>query len=396
MVGNGQNWEGQGWDGIAGVSFGHDIGANKWWAPRGARSQVKAVVLAGGEGTRLRPLTLSTPKQMLPVAGRPVIERVVQELSRHGVDEVVMSLGYRPDAFIDAYPDGRCAGVRLRYVVEDSPLDTAGAIAFAAREAGLVGETFIAMNADVLSEIDLTALVAFHLERGGEASIALTAVEDPSLFGVVPTDGAGRVKAFIEKPPARFSPTNMINAGIYVLEPSFLARVPPRRPVSVEREVFPAMVEGGSLYALGSNALWTDMGTPDNYLEANLTWARREQCLSGVIDLPTKGHGPSWPDNRRRTPTGPEPRTPTGTPTGGEVVNSVLGHDVCIEAGARVHDAVVLQGGCVRAGAVVRRSVLGRNVVVGLGAVVEALSVLGDGWVVAAGDVLNGARLPAV
>ncbi|HXW82054.1 MAG TPA: NDP-sugar synthase [Acidimicrobiales bacterium] len=339
--------------------------------------------MAGGEGTRLRPLTLSTPKQMLPVAGRPVIERVVEELSRHGVDEVVMSLGYRPDAFTDAYPDGTCAGVKLRYVVEDSPLDTAGAIAFAAREAGLANETFIAMNADILSEVDLTALVAFHLERGGEASIALTAVEDPSLFGVVPTDSSGKVKAFIEKPPVGLSPTNMINAGIYVLEPSFLARVPPRRRVSVEREIFPAMVQAGSLYALGSNALWTDMGTPGKYLEANLTWARREHCLCGASDACRDGRSPFRPDAHLRTA------------PGAEIVNSVLGNDVRIEAGARVHDAVVLEGGCVRAGAVVHRSVLGCNVVVGLGAVVEALSVLGDGWVVAAGDVLNGARLPA-
>jgi mannose-1-phosphate guanylyltransferase len=344
---------------------------------------VKAVVLAGGEGTRLRPLTLSTPKQMLPVAGRPVIERVVEELSHHGVDEVVISLGYRPNAFIDAYPEGRCAGVRLRYVVEDSPLDTGGAIAFAAREAGVDNETFIGMNADVLSEIDVTALVAFHLERGAEASIALTPVEDPSLFGVVHTDSAGRVEAFIEKPRASDSITNTINAGIYVLEPSFLARAPAGRRVSVERQVFPAMVEVGSLYALGSDALWTDMGTPDKYLEANLTWARRERSLSGSSNPVTVGCDPLGP------------LAHPGAGAGAEVVDCVLAEDVCIEPGARVYEAVVLQGGRIRAGAVVRRSVLGRNVVVGEGAVVDALSVLGDGWVVAPGDALNGARLPA-
>lgn len=346
------------------------------------RSAVRAVVLAGGEGTRLRPLTFSTPKQMLPVAGRPVIERVVEELSLHGVDEVVISLGYRPDAFIGAYPDGLCAGVRLRYVVEDSPLDTAGAIAYAAREAGVDNETFIAMNADVLSEIDVSALVDFHRDRG-EACIALTPVEDPTQFGVVPTDTTGRVKAFIEKPPASLSPTNMVNAGIYVLEPSFLARVPAGRRTSVEREVFPAMVAAGSLYALGSSALWTDMGTPGKYLEANLAWARREHCLTGASD----------PSGRRREAVGTIGCA--AAHPGAEIVNSVLGHHVCIEKGASVHDAVVLEGGCVRAGAVVRRSVLGRNVVVGAGAVVDALSVLGDGWEVAARAVLNGARLPA-
>jgi mannose-1-phosphate guanylyltransferase len=242
---------------------------------------VKAVVLAGGEGTRLRPLTFSTPKQMLPVAGRPVIERVVEKLAAHGVDEVVLSLGYRPDAFIAAYPGGSCAGVALTYVVEDSPLDTAGALAFAAREAGVGDATFVAMNADVLTEIDVTALVEFHHVSGGAATIALTPVDDPSLFGVVPVDGRGQVEAFIEKPVSRPAPTKMINAGVYVLEPSFLARVPAGRRVSIEREVFPALAEEGVLYALGSDALWTDMGTPEKYLEANLAWAGREGALVG-------------------------------------------------------------------------------------------------------------------
>ena len=376
-----------------GVSLGDDLEANKWRSAAGVRSAVKAIVLAGGEGTRLRPLTFSTPKQMLPVAGRPVIERVVEGLSLHGVDEVVISLGYRPDAFIGAYPDGLCAGVRLRYVVEDSPLDTAGAIAYAAREAGVDNETFIAMNADVLSEIDVSALVDFHRERGGEACIALTPVEDPSQFGVVPTDTTGRVKAFIEKPPASLSPTNMVNAGIYVLEPSFLARVPVGRRTSVEREVFPAIVEAGSLYALGSSALWTDMGTPGKYLEANLAWARRERCLTGASDPSASDPSASDPSGRRRQAVGTIGYP--GAHPGADIVNSVLGHDVRIEEGASVHDAVVLEGGWVRAGAVVRRSVLGRNVVIGAGAVVDALSVLGDGWEVAARAVLNGARLPA-
>jgi mannose-1-phosphate guanylyltransferase len=159
----------------------------------------------------------------------------------------------------------------------------------------------------------------------------------------------------------------MINAGIYVLEPSFLGRVPGGRRVSVEREVFPLLVEARTLYALGSDALWTDMGTPEKYLEANLTWGQRERRLAD-------GEHAGYP--------------------GATIANSVLHDDVRIEEGAEVHDAVVLEGGHVRSGAVVRRSVLGRNVVVGLGAVVEALSVLGDGWVVAAGDVLSGARLP--
>ena len=196
------------------------------------------MVLVGGEGTRLRPLTLTTPKQMLPVGGRPMIERVLGHLARHGIDEVVLSLGYRPDAFLDAYPDGRCAGVELIYAVEATPLDTAGAIRFAARFAG-IDETFVVVNGDVLTGARRDGLVAFHRERGAEATMALTPVEDPSAFGVVPTDEEGRVMAFIEKPPPGEAPTNLINAGTYVLEPSVLARIPEGRRVSIERETFP-------------------------------------------------------------------------------------------------------------------------------------------------------------
>ena len=286
----------------------------------------------------------------------------------HGVDEVVLSLGYRPDAFIAAYPDGRCAGTALTYAVEDTPLDTAGAIGFAARQGGVGDETFIAMNADVLAEIDVTALVDFHRSRGAQATIALTPVEDPSLFGVVVVDATGKVESFIEKPGAQEAPTNLINAGVYVLEPSFLRLIPEGKRMSVEREVFPALVQRGGLYALGSDALWTDMGTPAKYLEANLAWAKREGAISG---------------------------SGAGAHPEAEVVDSVVHHDVTIEKGAIVREAVVLEGGHVQAGAFVNRSVLGRNVVVGPGAVVDALSVLGDGWVVAAGTVLDGARLPA-
>ena len=182
------------------------------------------MVLVGGEGTRLRPLTLTTPKQMLPVGGRPMIERVLGHLAGHGIDEAVLSLGYRPDAFIDAYPDGKCAGVKLIYAVEESPLDTAGAIRYAASQAG-TAETFVVVNGDVLTGLDVAGLVRFHHEHPAEATIALTPVPNPSAFGVVPTDDDGRVLAFIEKPAPGQAPTNLINAGTYVLEPSVLDRI---------------------------------------------------------------------------------------------------------------------------------------------------------------------------
>ncbi len=229
---------------------------------------MKAIVLLGGEGTRLRPLTYTTPKQLLPVVEVPMLERVLAQLREHGVDEVVLSLGYKPDAFFAAYPDHEAAGVRLDYAVEPEPLDTAGAIAFAARHAA-IDETFIVVNGDVLTDLDTTALVAFHRSHGAAATIHLKAVADPTRFGVVPTDDTGRVLEFVEKPAADRVPTNLINAGTYVLEPSVLARIPTGRRVSVEREIFPALAAEGAVYAMASDAYWLDTGTPEAYLQAN-------------------------------------------------------------------------------------------------------------------------------
>jgi mannose-1-phosphate guanylyltransferase len=325
---------------------------------------VQAVVLVGGEGTRLRPLTLTTPKQMLPVGRRPMIERVLTHLARHGIDTAVLSLGYRPDAFTDAYPEGSCAGVALTYAVEDLPLDTAGAIRFAARSAGL-DETFVVVNGDVLTDLDVTGLVAFHRDRGAEATLALTPVEDPSAFGVVPTDDEGRVLAFIEKPGPGEAPTNLINAGTYVLEPSVIARIPGDRRVSIERETFPALVGDGGLYALGSAAAWLDAGTPATYLAANLRYAG-DHPVAGC-DL-------------------------AGTAA---VITSVLGDHVEVGSGAVIESSVCFDGVAIEAGAEVRSSIIGLGARIGTGAVVTDLSVVGDGVVVPAGARLKADRVPA-
>ncbi len=327
---------------------------------------MKAVVLVGGMGTRLRPLTFTTPKQMLPVAGRPMIERVVAHLASHGVDVAVLSLGYRPDAFLAAYPANRCGGVELRYAVEPEPLDTAGAIAFAARHAG-VEETFVVVNGDVLSGMDLTHLLTVHRKRGGLATIALTPVEDPSRYGVVCTDADDRVTAFIEKPPAAEAPSNLINAGAYVLEPAVLDRVASDRPVSIERETFPGLVEEGSLYAVALDAEWIDAGTPAAYLEACLRCGRREGT---AVAAGAQVH----PDAR--------------------VVDSVLDAGVTVGPGAVVAGSVALSGASVGAMAHLRRSIVGPNAVIGEGARVEELSVLGEGATVDEGETLVGVRRP--
>ncbi|MDQ3147977.1 MAG: NDP-sugar synthase [Actinomycetota bacterium] len=339
---------------------------------------MRAVVLLGGFGTRLRPLTLTTPKQMLPVAGRPLIERVLAHLAAHGVDEAVLSLGYRPDVFRDAYPDACCAGVHLVYAVEPEPLDTAGAVRFAATAAG-VDARFLVVNGDVLTGLDLSALVATHEATGAEGTIALTRVEDPSQFGVVPTDEDGRVTAFVEKPPPGEAPTDLINAGFYVLEPFVLDRIPGGRRVNIERETFPAMVDEGVLYASHDDAYWIDVGTPERYLRASLDL------------LPAEG-GRARLDGEAEFPA----MLADGVvvEVGAVVSTSVLERDVTVADGARVERSVVLAGAVVGARALVCDSIIGAGAVIGAGATVEDLSVIGDGAVVEEGAHLSGQRLP--
>lgn len=358
---------------------------------------MKAVVLVGGEGTRLRPLTLSTPKPMLPVAEVPMIERVVAHLAEHGIDEVVLSLGYRPDAFVAAFPEGTCNGIRLTYAVEPERLGTAGGIAFAARAAGL-DETFVVVNGDVLTELDLSELVEFHRERGGEATIALTPVEDPSAFGVVPTDDRGCVTAFIEKPPRDEAPTDNINAGFYVLEPRVLDRIPPETVMSIEHEVFPPLVADGQLYALASKLYWTDTGTPPLYLQANLDYARG---LRG--DVPAPGAKEKQPGVWALGAGVIDGRVEASTLIGdaafvaaaATVEESVIGGGARIEGDAVVRGSLLLPGAVVRAGARVEHSIIGEGAVIGAGATVTELTVVQGRAVVEEGAALAGERVAA-
>jgi len=355
-----------------------------------------AVVLVGGEGTRLRPLTYDVPKQMLPVVDRPMIVHVLEWLASHGVDRAVLSLGYRPEAFLRAFPDGHVAGVSLAYAVEPHPLDTAGAVRFAAERAGIT-ETFLVLNGDVLTDYDASALVAFHRSREAEASIALTPVADPSAFGVVATDKNGRVSTFIEKPPQGQAPTNLINAGIYVLDMSVLDRIPPARRVSIERETFPELVARRGLYALASDAYWLDTGTPQQFLQAQLDiLARRRRS--------------------RTLPAAPEIRAGVWVDTGAEVLgklgpHSYLGREASIAEGAVVEDSVVgararigsdsvvrrsvvMPEAEIRSGAVVEDSVVGTRAVVGEQAHLTGATIVGVGAEVPTGLLLHGARHP--
>ncbi|HET8929811.1 MAG TPA: NDP-sugar synthase [Acidimicrobiales bacterium] len=330
----------------------------------------RAIVLVGGFGTRLRPLTNSTPKQMLPIVNRPMIEHVLEHLEAHGITEAVLSLGFRPDAFREAYPGSRHGGVDLAYAIEPEPLDTAGAIRFAARHAG-IDEPVVVCNGDVITDLDVSDLIARHEAAGAAATIALHRVADPSAFGVVPTDPDGRVQAFVEKPERGTEPTDAINAGTYVLEPSVIDRIADVGRVSIERVTFPSLVETGELYAFVSNTYWIDTGTPANYLQVQL------DLLDGV-------RGEAVPGVHDRSMVSPD----------AQVKRSVIGEGVAVGAGASVADSVVMAGATIGDGAVVDTSIVGPGARIGAGAEVTGLSVIGLEVDVAAGETLDGARRP--
>jgi mannose-1-phosphate guanylyltransferase len=329
---------------------------------------VHAVVLVGGFGTRLRPLTNDIPKPMLPVLHRPMIVRLVDRLAAAGVTDVVLALGFKPEPFAAAFPGGVRNGVTVHYAVEPEPLDTAGAIAFAARSVGVV-ETFVVANGDVVCDVDVADLVARHRLSGMDATIHLTPVDDPSAFGVVECDSDGVVQRFVEKPAPGETASNLINAGTYVFEPAVLDLIEPGRRVSVERDTFPKLVAAQRLAAVATEHYWLDTGRPDQYLDANL------DLIRGVRGLPD------------------EPAiAPSATiHTSADVTDSVVGDRCTVGAGAVVADSLLLPGAVIAAGANVRRSIVAGAV----GSDADVVdSVIGSGFVVAAGSSVSGERLP--
>tara|TARA_B110000438_G_scaffold288220_1_gene321403 strand:- start:675 stop:1580 length:906 start_codon:yes stop_codon:yes gene_type:complete len=298
-----------------------------------------------------------------------MIEHVVDQLADHGVTRLVLSVGFRPESFLEAYPDGKCAGIPLHYAVEPDPLDTAGAIRFAANDAE-IDDTFLVLNGDVLTDLDISALLKSHQASGALGTIALTEVDDPSRYGVVSLDVDGRVLGFVEKPHRDEAPSRWVNAGTYILEPGVLKRIAVDRRVSIEREVFPAMADEGSLRALCSDAYWLDAGTPETYLRAQID----------LID-----------GSRGRL----DPIAATAVVADDATVkNSVIMGGAVIGSGAQVCDALLMEGAVVESGAVVTNSVVGPSSRVGIGASVAELSLIAGGQSVAAGAVVVGARIP--
>jgi mannose-1-phosphate guanylyltransferase len=319
-----------------------------------------AVILVGGQGTRLRPLTDRTRKDMLAIVDRPLLAYTFEHLARNGTTRAILSCGYLPDQLRAHFGD-RYDALSLEYAVEDEPLDSGGGIAFAAR--GLEG-SFFALNGDSLREADLDELVRIHRAAGAKATILLTPVADPSRYGLVRLAADGRVESFLEKPRPEEIDTDLINAGLYVLEPDALDLVPPGRPVSIEREVFPRLAEEGSVYGAALPGYWLDVGTPESYLQAHRDVLERS--------FPTEVGEALGADFTLVDPAAEVQR-------GARLVPPVyVGPGAVVEAGARVGSlAVVGAGSWLAGGAVVENAVVGARASIGAGSIVVG-SIVGD------------------
>lgn len=338
-------------------------------------TKVDAVVLVGGKGTRLRPLTLSAPKPMLPTAGLPFLTHLLSRIAAAGVTHVVLGTSFKAETFEKEFGDGSALGLEIEYVFEEHPLGTGGGIANVVPR--LRGDTALIFNGDVLSGADLGALVATHQERQADVTLHLVRVSDPRAFGCVPTDEAGNVLAFLEK--TEDPPTDQINAGTYVFNRDILDRIPRGREVSVEREVFPGLLATGvRVSGYVDSTYWRDMGTPDDFVR-------------GSADL-VRGLAPSPALNGRRG----ESLVHDGASVAPGAVligGTVVGRGAEIGPGVRLDGAVIFDGAKIEAGAVVERSIVGFGARIGPRALLRD-GIIGDGADIGARcELLRGARV---
>jgi len=357
-------------------------------ASRGHPKQ--AVILVGGEGTRLRPVTSRVPKPVAPVVERPFVAYILDNLARHGVERAVFSTGFLAEAIEAVIGDGSAYGLQVEYAVEDQPLGTAGAIANC--EAVLQDGSFFVFNGDVLSDVDLTALAAAHVARGGMGTIFLTPVEDPRRYGLVELREDGSVDSFLEK-PGDWEGTALINAGVYVLEPEVLEMIPRGRLFSIERGVFPKLAAAGSLYGHVDQGYWRDIGTPDSYLQAHFDILERQLDTSAGDAL---GEQYLYISPSAEVASGARVVPPCYIADGARVGAgarvgplTVLGAGAFVGEGATVLEAVVQEGVVIGAHAQVEGSILVRGSSVGAGTQLDG-AVIGDSCVVGAGNRLAG------
>jgi mannose-1-phosphate guanylyltransferase len=297
-----------------------------------------------------------------------MLERLMNSLALGGVTHAVLALGFKPEPFMAAFPNDMCGSVQLSYAVEETPLDTAGAIGFAARTAG-ISETFVVANGDVLTDLDIASLISFHRQHGAEGTISLTPVSDPSQYGIVEIDARGCVERFVEKPQPGMTTSNFASAGTYVLEPSALARMPGDQKLSIERVVFPQMVADKSLFAMSTDDYWIDAGRPDTFISANVHVSKRVVKETDAPIHPT-----------------------ANVAVTAVILDSVVGENATVLDGAHITHSVLLPGAIVEQGAVIIDSlVMGR---VGANSQVTG-SIIGSTGVVGQNEMCNNASVPA-
>ncbi len=353
---------------------------------------MKAVILAGGEGTRLRPLTCNIPKPMVPILNTPFLEHMIGYLQAHRVSEVILALSYLPGSIQEHFGDGSAWGIRLTYVVEKTPLGTAGAVKNAA---GHLDDTFLVFNGDTFTDIDLTSMIAFHRQRHAVASIVLTPVSDPTRYGVVEMDHQQQVQCFTEKPARDQVKSNLINAGIYVLEPDVLGLIPSDAHYMFERGLFPDLLERGQrVCGYSSSAYWVDIGTVEDYLRLH------HDLLMGRAGLNVAKQATSQSAGCHVHPTA-EIQGPVLMGDGCYVGSHsrligpvVMGPGCTIGSHAVIEGAVLWQGVSLGAGVNLRNCILASNCQVDDGGWVVDGCVLGDNVFVGQGNKLcNGTRL---
>jgi mannose-1-phosphate guanylyltransferase len=348
---------------------------------------VQAVILVGGEGTRLRPLTSTVPKPVVPLVDRPFIVFMLEWLARHGVDDVVMSCGFLATAVRNVLGDGSQYGLRLRFVEEPEPRGTAGALKYAE---DLLDERFLMLNGDVLTDIDLTAQIAQHEATGAAGTLALVPVSDPTAYGLVRLHDDKSVSEFVEKPSADEIDTRLISAGAYVLERAVLDLIPADRNVSIEREVWPQLV-GQGLFGYAAKAYWLDIGTPERYLQGTFD-ILEGQVVTAVVDRLGPGYlsvGERVQLDGRIVPPALVDRGCTiaaGAHVGSLVV---LGEGVSVGEGTTVERSVVLNGAEIGAGCVLRDCIVAAGVRIGDGSEISGGAVLGEGVTVGERNVLS-------
>ncbi|HEV3060661.1 MAG TPA: NDP-sugar synthase [Vicinamibacterales bacterium] len=343
---------------------------------------MKAILLAGGKGTRLRPLTIHTPKPIVPIFERPFLHYQLDLLKQvPEIDEVILSLNYQPRRIEEIFGDGSDTGLALRYVVEPSPLGTAGAIRYAGES---LRESVVVFNGDVLTQVDLGTVIALHRARKARATIVLTPVENPTAYGLVETDADGNIQRFLEKPNPDEITCDTINAGIYILEPDTFDRIPKDTAWSIERSFFPSLIERGETFiGYVYRGYWIDIGTPEKYMQVHrdiMDGRYLHKSLPFAAGAPT-----AWVSPHARVEEGVTLSAPCFVDEGTVVKAgarigpyAVIGRQCHVEEHATVEHAVVWANSRVSQEAVVRRSILGRQSHIGRNASVDDNVVLGD------------------